>query len=137
MPSIKIQVRRDSASNWFSLNPQLLSGEIGFELDTGKLKIGRITSQAWRDIPYVSSSVTSINEIPQLTSELAGKATQIELNALTSVVNSKLDASQLTAVQSHLEDTIEDAIQNLESQITNSGSIQEENMLAMIIALGD
>ena len=36
----KIQIRRDTAANWTSTNPTLASGEIGFETDTNKLKIG-------------------------------------------------------------------------------------------------
>lgn len=36
----QIQVRRDTAANWTSENPTLASGEIGFETDTNKLKIG-------------------------------------------------------------------------------------------------
>ena len=36
----KIQIRRDTASNWTSSNPTLSQGEQGYETDTGKLKIG-------------------------------------------------------------------------------------------------
>jgi hypothetical protein len=36
----QIQVRRDTAANWNSVNPTLAAGEIGFETDTGKFKIG-------------------------------------------------------------------------------------------------
>ena len=36
----KIQVRRDTAANWISANPILASGEIGYETDTGLMKIG-------------------------------------------------------------------------------------------------
>lgn len=55
MATIKLQVRRDTASNWTSINPILLSGEIGFELDTGKLKIGKAIEQHWNDIDYIVS----------------------------------------------------------------------------------
>lgn len=36
----KIQLRRDTAANWVTHNPTLSAGEPGFEVDTGKLKIG-------------------------------------------------------------------------------------------------
>ena len=36
----RIQFRRDTAANWLSNNPILLSGEFGFEFDTGNAKIG-------------------------------------------------------------------------------------------------
>jgi hypothetical protein len=35
-----IRVRRDTAANWTSVNPTLAAGEIGFETDTNKFKIG-------------------------------------------------------------------------------------------------
>lgn len=54
MPTIKLQIRRDTSTQWFIKNPILLPGEIGFETDTGKLKIGRTTSQVWNNIPYIS-----------------------------------------------------------------------------------
>lgn len=36
----KIQMRRDSKENWTSVNPILDAGEIGVELDSGKMKVG-------------------------------------------------------------------------------------------------
>jgi hypothetical protein len=48
-----IQVRRDTAANWTSVNPTLASGEIGFETDTGKFKIGT-GSTAWTSLLYAS-----------------------------------------------------------------------------------
>jgi len=40
MASLKIQLRRDTAANWVSNNPILLSGELGIETDSLKFKIG-------------------------------------------------------------------------------------------------
>lgn len=49
-----IQVRRDTAANWASTSPSakaLAPGEIGFETDTGKFKIGPGTSATnWNSI---------------------------------------------------------------------------------------
>jgi hypothetical protein len=42
----QIQVRRDTAANWTSTNPTLAAGEIGYETDTGKFKVGT-GSLAW------------------------------------------------------------------------------------------
>lgn len=47
----KIQVRKGTAAQWTSANPTLLSGEIGFETDTIKLKIGDGTT-AWTALAY-------------------------------------------------------------------------------------
>ena len=38
--NVQMQQRRDTAANWTSANPTLLSGELGYETDTGKFKIG-------------------------------------------------------------------------------------------------
>jgi hypothetical protein len=46
-----IQHRRDTAANWTSVNPTLASGEIGFETDTLKFKIGN-GSSAWSALAY-------------------------------------------------------------------------------------
>ena len=53
--SAVMQQKRGTAANWFSANPILLAGEIGFESDTNKLKIGD-GIKAWNDLDYVTSS---------------------------------------------------------------------------------
>lgn len=47
----KIQLRRDTASNWSTNNPTPAAGEPCFETDTGKLKIGD-GSTAYNDLAY-------------------------------------------------------------------------------------
>ena len=47
----KIQIRRDTAANWKSVNPILLSGEWALETDTKKMKIGD-GSTAYNALPY-------------------------------------------------------------------------------------
>jgi len=47
----RIQIRRDTASNWTSVNPVLADGEIGLERDTSQFKIGNGTA-AWSSLPY-------------------------------------------------------------------------------------
>ena len=51
----QIQVRRDTAANWTSVNPTLAAGEIGFETDTAKFKIGT-GSTAWTSLAYQNAS---------------------------------------------------------------------------------
>ena len=50
-----IQHRRGTASSWTSTNPTLAAGEIGFESDTGKFKIGT-GSTAWNSLAYATAS---------------------------------------------------------------------------------
>jgi len=46
-----IQIRRDTAANWTSVNPVLHQGEHGLETDTGKEKIGDGVT-AWNSLAY-------------------------------------------------------------------------------------
>jgi hypothetical protein len=47
----RIQTRRDTAANWTANDPTLADGEIGFETDTGKFKIGK-SNTAWISLQY-------------------------------------------------------------------------------------
>jgi len=47
----RMQQRRGTAAQWTSANPILAAGEIGFETDTGKFKIGN-GSSAWGALNY-------------------------------------------------------------------------------------
>jgi hypothetical protein len=64
-----IQIRRDTASNWTSANPTLAQGEMGYETDTDKVKIGD-GSTAWTSLGYV------INTGSYLTSSDIGSTVQ-------------------------------------------------------------
>jgi hypothetical protein len=49
-----IQVRRGTAAQWVTADPELESGEIGFETDTGKFKIGDGATD-WVALKYAGS----------------------------------------------------------------------------------
>ena len=49
----KIQVRRDTSTNWATNDPVLLSGEIGFDTTVKKIKIGDGISQ-WSQLPFIA-----------------------------------------------------------------------------------
>ena len=49
----QIQVRRSTAATWTSTNPTLAAGEIGFETDTNKFKIGT-GSSTWNSLAYAN-----------------------------------------------------------------------------------
>jgi hypothetical protein len=48
----KIQIRRDTATNWTSVNPTLGQGELGYETTTGKLKVGDGV-KTWTQLDYL------------------------------------------------------------------------------------
>ena len=52
--AVRIQVRRDTSSNWVLNNPILASGEIGLETDTNKVKIGNGV-QNWVSLAYLTT----------------------------------------------------------------------------------
>lgn len=66
----QIQVRRGTASSWTSTNPTLAAGEIGFETDTGKIKVGT-GSSTWSALNYVGAA----NAIQYVYTASAGQTT--------------------------------------------------------------
>lgn len=79
----KIQLRRDTSSNWTSSNPTLSQGELGHETNTGKLKVGD-GSTAWNSLGYVDTTY-SVGD---------GGLTQ---NNFTDADHSKLDGIETSA----------------------------------------
>ena len=79
MPS-RIQINSDTAANWTSVNPVLAQGEIGFEYDTRKSKIGDGTS-AWNSLGYVIEQPFSTTEKAKLADIQAGA----QVNTVASV----------------------------------------------------
>lgn len=51
----RIQLRRDTGTNWTSVDPVLAAGEIGVDLTTGQIKIGD-GSGTWSELEYYSGS---------------------------------------------------------------------------------
>lgn len=51
--AVRVQFRRDTASAWTTANPILSQGEVGYEYDTAKFKVGNGIT-AWNSLPYSS-----------------------------------------------------------------------------------
>ena len=71
--NVKMQVRRDTAANWESVNPILAAGELGFDTTNKQTKIGD-GSTAWNDLDwfatkskptFADSDWETINEVAQ------------------------------------------------------------------------
>ncbi|WLW37400.1 structural protein [Synechococcus phage S-RS29] len=63
----RIQLRRGGAQEWANANPTLAQGELGIELDTGRIKIGDGVS-AWNTLRYerpVESTTNTANTLVQ------------------------------------------------------------------------
>lgn len=70
----KIQLRRDTAANWTSVNPTLSQGEQGYETDTGNFKIGDGTT-VWSGLTYFQNGaladVETVGDITSSTLDLS------------------------------------------------------------------
>jgi hypothetical protein len=74
-----IQIRRGTAAQWTSSNPTLEAGEMGFETDTLKLKIGN-GATAWTSLEYQITGVTSVNgQTGAVTVSSSGESDQVTL----------------------------------------------------------
>lgn len=56
-----IQIRRDLAAEWTTVNPVIADGEFGFEQDTKKLKIGDGVTD-WINLPYILGDTLSMSD---------------------------------------------------------------------------
>ena len=54
----RIQLRRDSQSNWENINPILADGEPGLNYDNNQIKIGNGTDN-WMSLSYSGSEVVA------------------------------------------------------------------------------
>ncbi len=118
--AIRIQLRRDTATNWENANPTLLAGEIGIETDTLKFKIGNGSN--WNSITEYANTTPA-----DLTSSLGdyillsdrGAANGVaSLNSSSKVPNSQIDNSYYSTV-SHVASEISSLSSTLTSDINS------------------
>jgi len=57
MAGARIQFKRATASSWSTNNPVLFAGEIGYETNTGKLKVGDGTT-VWNSLSYLTADIS-------------------------------------------------------------------------------
>jgi len=77
----RMQQRRGIASQWTSVNPVLAAGEIGFETDTNKFKMGNGTS-TWTQLVYFANA----NELTAAINSVVGMAPET-LNTLSEIAD--------------------------------------------------
>ena len=70
--SVKIQIKRGTAASWTSVNPTLSEGELGYESDTGKLKVGDGTT-TWSGLEYFGAdlALASVNDLSDVNASAA------------------------------------------------------------------
>lgn len=147
--AVKIQIRRGTAANWTSTNPTLSVGELAFETDTGKVKVGN-GSTAWTSLPYVGDisgvSDTEIGYLDGVTSaiqtQLDGKASSTDLSthasdttnvhgiADTSVLETTSGAqSKVDALETEVKDYTDTSVSNHNSDTTSVHGIADTSAL--------
>jgi len=141
--AVRIQFRRGTAAEWTSANPTLAAGELGYETDTAKFKLGD-GSTAWTSLDYgginqgdidnaianvIDSSPDALNTLNELAAALNDDAdfyntivsaiSNAQTNAETYAYNLQGEhSSQLTEVHG-IENTAQLVYQNAIADLTN------------------
>jgi len=108
--STRMQQRRGTAAQWISTNsgngPILAAGEIGFESDTNKFKIGDGVNH-WVDLTYFTDAESAITAIEDL---IAGAPAALDtLNELAAALGDDADfATNITTMIGDVEQVIAD-----------------------------
>jgi hypothetical protein len=96
--TLRIQLRRDTAYNWTTNNPILLSGELGIETDTARFKIGN--GGRWNSITSYAFKVGEANGVASLGS--TGKLLTSQLPdsfSVTADVQAAISALSTTSIR--------------------------------------
>ena len=135
----QIQIRRDTANNWTSVNPVLAQGEWGWEYDTLKIKLGDGISN-WNNLPYLSNTplphapthTDGTDDIQDATSSQKGLATAQQISKLNNIEdnaqvnvnadwNSSSGDSQILNKPTDLTDLSSHSVTEL-NDVSNAGS---------------
>jgi hypothetical protein len=123
MATIRIQVRRGTASQWTSVNPTLEAGEMGLETDTNKIKFGT-GSTAWTALGYLS-----VGDIPEIAMDAINTALSLgsgltkSYNDATDTIGISLDTAvvaTLSGTQTLTNKTLTSPVINTPTGITKS-----------------
>lgn len=85
----RVRVARAPKVNWAELDPVLLSGEIAFETDTRKVKIGTEENKKWSETAYIITDHLPLNitDIIELKECLDKKANENHEHVIADIEN--------------------------------------------------
>jgi len=146
----RIQIRRDTATNWSSANTILAQGEMALETDTGKLKVGDGTT-AWGALDYSLDPVGATGRVTgadasNVSTKLYSPTANVVLEPGTGgtvvangnmTVNGTFNASDMgTFVGSVITDntSLTNALQQLETAVESAEESSEFATLAGVTA---
>ncbi len=87
LPGSIMKVKRATAARWASEDPVLADGEIGYEKDTRKMKLGDGTS-SWTQLSYLAADGSGTGVAGQAATIRIGTVTTLAYNASATVTNS-------------------------------------------------
>ena len=105
MAGARIQLKRATASQWTSANTVLFAGEIGYETDTNKFKIGDGTA-GWTSLSYFNGNLSgsNLNDLLDVTITSAANGDFLRWNG-TAWINDAVNLSTDT-VGSYVESLV-------------------------------
>lgn len=119
--SHQIQIRRDTAANWTTANPTLASGEVGFETDTRKIKIGDAAT-AWTSLDYVQIDIENYYDFPEITTPANPSANTARIYARDEGGVTVLAVRDSAGTETVLGSETSPGGSNTQVQYNNSGS---------------
>lgn len=120
-----IQLRRGQSAEWERVNPILKAGEPGFEIDTGRLKIGDGTSR-YNDLEYVGNATITLEGDNQSIVVENGVAKLVGFDAATDGQTVRKKGNLLewfTPATSEDVVTVVETVKTLESAVINQGTL--------------
>jgi hypothetical protein len=122
----RMQQRRGTAAQWTSANPTLAAGEIGFETDTNKFKVGN-GSSAWSSLAYFvdASIVFDSSEVQGLIDTAVSNlvdAAPNTLNTLNELAQAINDDSNFAVTVSNNLTTLNTAVNGIGIDLQNTMS---------------
>jgi len=87
--AFRIQIRRDSSTNWETNNPVLLQGEFGYEFDSGKLKVGNGVD-SWNQLGYAFVGTDGTSGVDGATGPTGATGAGVPTGGLPNQVLAKL-----------------------------------------------
>jgi len=91
--AVRLQVRRDTSTNWSTNNPILQVGEFGFDITVNRFKVGIASNETsrWNVLPY-------LNVIPSELKELAQDFVEEAITAGTGITKSYNDSANTLTI---------------------------------------
>jgi hypothetical protein len=117
--AVRIQFRRGTAAEWTSANPTLAAGELGYETDTAKFKLGD-GANTWSSLDYAGINQDDINAAIANVIDSAPGALDT-LNELAAAIND--DANFFTTISGNIANAESNAISYTNTYVSDYSNV--------------